>query len=211
MGAAVAEPVAPAPGETVDLGGQLTEAAMAGISPDLLLDMLASQGGERVREGLAGAPAGMAPSAGQLQAKGKHEFSIEYEQKPLITLYDEIGFPSHVPKENLMICLRSGLRFRCPLCSGQHDTSDWNACPKRDRVPFTECPYCLRTWGIAKRIYATTRDLDQAEAGKDPNFMSVMEEDFLDPKAQLREKFNMHMLAKHPQEALARGIRGGEA
>lgn len=123
----------------------------------------------------------------------------------------EFGFslPRAIPITSLAAALAGGAKRFCPDC-GQANccvdartlgfNGDYNGCSGRAKVAFMRCdiPGCTR------RIYDLEKTVEDSDTG-DPN--EIVVERKRTPRERIEARLNIHKLAKHPQEAIAQGLR----
>lgn len=118
--------------------------------------------------------------------------------------------PRNVPVKNLSDQFRQGARANCPLCNTR--TCDgMNGCAGKEKVAVILCPVCSKVLydnpGAAeaagqRRLLSEANREMLVEGGEDDSLTT--------PQARLRAKRDRHIVAFHPEEGMAMGLRGSD-
>ena len=173
-------------------------------APNSAQVLLAKRGNETTEEtqdlraalGAAGAGADM--HAGD-------QGSIAHVTPALVTVWKPgpQGYrPVLVPSSNLSVVLDAGFLPYCPDCGRDECGGGVNDCPERTTRQFARCPICR------KRVYdyAITAPVIPEDV-QDPN--EIVDLGYLEPtpERRIRALLDQHMLAYHPREGAALGLR----
>lgn len=131
------------------------------------------------------------------QPRGIKKAIVSHKSDPMIFMYDAQGRRREVPEGSVRVCLTEGLFLECPLCGGEHEGNDANACPGLPRVQYRRCPVC------GKKIY-DDRAVPEAMATDEPGLIPTDLPST--PEARTQATWEAHMVAYHEQAARRAGL-----
>ncbi len=141
--------------------------------------------------------------ASKREAGQEDSGSITHQRPGTVRLYKPTarGYsPRNVPVTNLPSLLANGWKSKCPDCGGDCGP-DPNACPGREKMGFRVCPVP----SCGKKIHDFQAE-EAVEVDVDPNLIKDGAYIESTPATRTKAAMDIHILARHPQEARAAGL-----